>query len=89
MHGVCGCQGNGTDTDGDGIDDNCDNCPTVPNPDQTDSDLDGYGDACELSSEAISDPNSYPGAPALCDGIDNNGNGPSGIDAGTGCEVCQ
>ncbi len=25
----------------------CDNCPSIPNPDQRDSDLDGQGDACE------------------------------------------
>ena len=36
-----------TDTDGDGILDCVDNCPTVPNPDQVDSNHDGAGDACE------------------------------------------
>jgi Leucine-rich repeat (LRR) protein/acetyltransferase-like isoleucine patch superfamily enzyme len=34
------------DTDGDGILDPDDNCPTVFNPDQTDVNGDGYGDAC-------------------------------------------
>jgi len=34
------------DGDGDGVGDNLDNCPTVPNPDQTDTNNDGYGDAC-------------------------------------------
>jgi hypothetical protein len=34
------------DSDGDGILDLCDNCPTVANPDQADTDSDGYGDAC-------------------------------------------
>ena len=38
---------NPTDTDRDGIADQCDNCPTVANADQTDTDLDGIGDACD------------------------------------------
>lgn len=35
------------DTDGDGVKDSVDNCDTVPNPDQTDTDGDGQGDACD------------------------------------------
>ena len=35
-----------SDTDGDGIPDDSDNCPTVPNADQTDLNEDGFGDAC-------------------------------------------
>ncbi len=34
------------DADGDGVPDDLDNCPTVPNPDQIDDNGDGYGDAC-------------------------------------------
>ena len=33
-----GCVGNGTDTDGDGVDDNCDNCSATSNAAQVDSD---------------------------------------------------
>jgi hypothetical protein len=35
------------DTDGDGIPDTSDNCPTVPNANQADADGDGTGDACD------------------------------------------
>jgi UDP-3-O-[3-hydroxymyristoyl] glucosamine N-acyltransferase len=38
------------DTDGDGILDEEDNCPTVANSDQLDANGDGYGDACVAST---------------------------------------
>ncbi len=37
----------GPDGDGDGIPDLNDNCPTLANPEQTDSDHDGQGDVCD------------------------------------------
>jgi len=37
----------GTDTDGDGVDYNSDNCPAHANPDQQNTDGDSLGDACD------------------------------------------
>ncbi|MBU1242314.1 thrombospondin type 3 repeat-containing protein [Myxococcota bacterium] len=50
-----GCQV-GHDEDLDGVDDNCDNCPSVPNPLQSDGDGDGLGDGCEqpLAPQSLS-----------------------------------
>jgi hypothetical protein len=46
--GVCSYAAkNGGDTDGDGVCDANDDCPDVPNPDQSDVDRDGLGDACD------------------------------------------
>jgi GH25 family lysozyme M1 (1,4-beta-N-acetylmuramidase) len=41
----------GPDTDGDGIADASDNCDTVKNPDQKDTDKDGQGDACDADDD--------------------------------------
>lgn len=38
------------DSDGDWIPDDEDNCPTIYNPDQSDWDLNGIGDACQISA---------------------------------------
>lgn len=35
------------DHDGDGVRDNLDNCSTTPNPDQRDTDSDGFGNGCD------------------------------------------
>lgn len=49
------------DDDGDGIPDGRDNCVDVANPDQTDTDLDGLGDACDATPNGDDD----------ADGVDN------------------
>jgi pimeloyl-ACP methyl ester carboxylesterase len=50
------------DTDGDGIIDGEDNCPSVANPDQADSDGDGVGDACEPTVIQLASFTATPGA---------------------------
>ena len=60
------------DTDSDGIDDSMDNCVDVPNPDQADSDGDGYGEACDCKD---ANPYVHPGATELCNGVDDNCDG--------------
>jgi len=44
-----------TDTDTDGIPDAGDNCPTVANPDQADSNGNGIGDACDPQLDSDGD----------------------------------
>ena len=46
--GVAPCVPVGSDLDGDGVDDACDNCPGLANADQADGEFDGTGDACDL-----------------------------------------
>jgi len=41
------------DSDQDGINDDLDNCPTVYNPDQADSNQDGVGDACTAACPSL------------------------------------
>ncbi len=57
------------DTDGDGICDQVDNCPLIPNPDQADCDNDNEGDVCETDS----DNDNVPDACDICVGNDATG----------------
>ena len=71
------------DADGDGVDDDLDNCPAVPNPGQENLDGDAAGDACDSDADGDLDPGAtdcddldpsrYAGADEVCnDGIDND-----------------
>jgi hypothetical protein len=64
-----------TDSDSDDVGDACDNCTATPNTDQADADTDTAGDACDC---AASDPSTYPGAPEVNDGVDNQCPGDTG-----------
>jgi hypothetical protein len=47
------CVADGGDTDGDGVCNQDDNCPNIPNTDQKDSDGDGIGDVCDPSDASL------------------------------------
>ncbi|MHB8634072.1 MAG: thrombospondin type 3 repeat-containing protein [Thermoplasmatota archaeon] len=66
------------DSDGDGIMDFADNCPTIPNPDQKDSVGDGIGDACR---KYIGKLPTYSSGPARANAPDYDHDGvPDAID---------
>ncbi len=46
----------GADSDGDGVEDDFDNCPADPNPPQVDTDSDGAGDACDNCTQVDNGP---------------------------------
>jgi hypothetical protein len=53
------CELRPVDTDGDGINDDVDNCPNDANFDQADVDSDGEGDVCDLDSDNDGLPDSF------------------------------
>ena len=57
-----------SDTDGDGVPDDEDNCPTIPNAPQVDTDADGSGDACDACP---ADPFNDGDGDGICGNVDN------------------
>lgn len=77
-----------TDHDCDGVPDDEDNCPFVPNPKQTDSDGDRVGDDCEGPADQDGDgiPNDADNCPTAANQnqMDNDGDG-----VGNNCDNCR
>jgi predicted esterase len=71
------------DKDDDGIQDDLDNCPDVPNPDQLDEDYDKIGNACEpdTDKDGVIDDNDNCLEVANADQLDEDGDG-----IGNACE---
>jgi acetyltransferase-like isoleucine patch superfamily enzyme len=61
-----------SDSDGDGVPDGIDNCPTVYNPDQADTNGDGYGDACVSPGVTIPSGSSFGSTPVIGSGTTVN-----------------
>jgi Tol biopolymer transport system component len=61
------------DSDGDGVDDVADNCPSAVNPGQTDTDGDGTGDACDATPNGDTDGDDVDQATDNCPGVANPG----------------
>ncbi|MDC3236834.1 thrombospondin type 3 repeat-containing protein, partial [Candidatus Poseidoniaceae archaeon] len=69
---------NTTDTDGDGIIDTLDNCPTTNNSDQSDLDQDGLGDVCDgdTDGDGLADADdAFPNDPTEQSDLDGDGVG--------------
>jgi hypothetical protein len=73
-----------TDSDGDGVPDDQDNCPTVANADQANADGDAYGDACDgnafaptVATPAADVTNGVEGSPMSTSGAFSDADGNS------------
>jgi hypothetical protein len=73
------------DADGDGVPDALDDCPTVPNLVQTDTDGDGAGDACDADDDADGVPDGVDVCPLVADLAQGDGDD-DGV--GDACDNC-
>ncbi|MFQ6093549.1 MAG: thrombospondin type 3 repeat-containing protein, partial [bacterium] len=83
------------DSDGDGVEDDSDNCPTVPNPSQADGDGDGLGDACDncpTESNSLQSDGDGDGVGDVCDNcptvFNSSQSDSDGDGLGDACDSC-
>ena len=74
------------DNDNDGVIDGFDNCPAIANPNQSDVDRDGLGDACDDDADNDGQPNDADNCPTAAnpDQADADGDG-----IGDACDDCN
>ena len=71
LYDICEQSLSVSDSDGDGIPDLLDNCPTISNPNQADGDGDGVGDACDNCPTVANPPQTDSDGDGIGDACDN------------------